>query len=73
MGNTFLNARTLVNGSITLSQIDDKYYLRLVGKNLTDKRYRVGIQNVAGLWLNSQYGPPRYFGLEAGLSLGSKR
>ncbi|WP_157078337.1 TonB-dependent receptor domain-containing protein, partial [Sphingobium abikonense] len=73
LGNTFLNARTLVNGSITLSQIDDKYYLRLVGKNLTDKRYRVGIQNVAGLWLNSQYGPPRYFGLEAGLSLGSKR
>lgn len=73
LGNTFLNARTLVNGSITLSQFDNKYYLRLVGRNLTDKRYRVGIQNVAGLWLNSQYGPPRYFGLEAGVALGSKR
>ncbi len=72
LGNTFLNARTLVHGSITLAQADNKYYLRLVGKNLTDKRYRVGIQNVAGLWLNSQYGPPRYFGLEAGLALGNK-
>ncbi|WP_373932471.1 TonB-dependent receptor [Sphingobium sp. sgz301304] len=72
LGNTFLNARTLVNGSITLAQADDKYYLRLIGRNLTDKRYRVGVQNVAGLWLNSQYGPPRYFGLEAGVKLGNK-
>lgn len=71
LGNTFLNARTLVNGSITLAQADDKYYLRLIGRNLTDKRYRVGVQNVAGLWLNSQYGPPRYFGLEAGVKLGN--
>lgn len=73
LGNTFLNARTLVNGSITLAETENKYYVRLVGKNLTDKRYRVGIQNVAGLWLNSQYGPPRYFGLEVGVSFGSEK
>ncbi|MGF7154859.1 TonB-dependent receptor [Novosphingobium gossypii] len=70
LGNTFLNARTLVNGSITLAQADDRYYVRVVGKNLTDKRYRIASQNVAGLWLNSQFGPPRYFGVEVGVSFG---
>ncbi|MEE4450650.1 TonB-dependent receptor [Novosphingobium resinovorum] len=70
LGNTFLNARTLVNGSITLAQADDRYYVRVIGRNLTDKRYRIGTQNVAGLWLNSQFGAPRYFGVELGLSFG---
>ncbi len=67
-GNTFLNARTLMNASITLSDADDRYYVRLVGQNLTDKRYRTASQNVAGLWLNSQYGAPRYFGVELGVN-----
>lgn len=67
-GNTFLNARTLVNASITLADSDDRYYLRLIGQNLTDKRYRTASQNVAGLWLNSQYGAPRYFGIELGVN-----
>ncbi len=65
LGNTFLNARTLFNASITLSQVDDKYYLRVLGRNLSDKRYRIASQNVAGLWLNSQFGPSRYFGVES--------
>jgi iron complex outermembrane receptor protein len=72
LGNTFLNARTLVNGSITLAQAEDKYYVRVIGRNLTDKRYRVGSQNVAGLWLNSQFGAPRYFGVELGVSFGDQ-
>ena len=65
-GNAFLNARTLVNASITLADIDDRYYLRVLGRNLTDQRYRTASQNVAGLWLNSQFGAPRYFGVELG-------
>ncbi|HSQ99258.1 MAG TPA: TonB-dependent receptor [Sphingomicrobium sp.] len=69
-GNTYLNARTLVNASITLADRPDRYFLRLIGQNLTDRRYRTASQNVAGLWLNSQYGPPRYFGIEAGVHLG---
>ena len=69
-GNTYLNARTLVDASITLADVDDDYYLRLVGQNLTDERYRTASQNVAGLWLNSQFGPPRYFGVQAGFRLG---
>lgn len=67
LGNSFLNARTLLNASITLAKEDDSYYLRLVGQNLSDKRYRTASQNVAGLWLNSQFGPPLYYGVEGGI------
>ena len=67
LGNTFLNARTLVNASLTLSQVDDQYYVRVMGRNLTDQRYRIASQNVAGLWLNSNFGAPRYFGAELGV------
>jgi iron complex outermembrane receptor protein len=64
--NTFLRARTLLNASITLADIDNKYTLRVVGKNLTDKRYETASQVVGGLWTFTLYGPPRYFGVEAG-------
>lgn len=72
LGNTYLNARTLVDASITLSDVKDRYFVRLVGQNLTDERYRTASQNVAGLWLNSQYGPPRFFGVQAGFKAGGK-
>lgn len=71
LGNTFLDARTLVSGSVTLRDYDDRYFISLIGRNLTDERYRVGIQNVAGLWLNSQFGPPRYFGVQIGTKFGA--
>ena len=70
LGNTFLDARTLVNASVTVSEVSDAYYVRLIGQNLTDERYRTASQNVAGLWLNSQFGPPRYFGVELGFTWG---
>lgn len=69
-GNAYLNARTLLNASITVAQAEDEYYLRVVGRNLTDERYRIANQNVGGLWLNSQYGAPRYFGVELGFRFG---
>ncbi|WP_439533880.1 TonB-dependent receptor [Polymorphobacter sp.] len=65
-GNTFLNARTLFNASLTLAQADDRYFVRLLGRNLSDARYRTASQNVAGLWQNSQFGPPRFYGVEVG-------
>ncbi len=71
-GNTFLRERTLVNASLTLAQIDDRYYVRVIGRNLTDERYNTASQNVAGLWLNSQFGPPRYIGAELGFKFGNK-
>jgi iron complex outermembrane recepter protein len=65
--NTFLRARTLMNASITFAETDDKYWLRVVGKNLGDKRYETASQVVGGLWTFTLYGPPRYYGVEAGL------
>lgn len=72
-GNTFLNSRTLLNASVTVAQVDNAYYLRLIGRNLSDVRYRTAQQNVAGLWLNSQFGAPRYFGVELGFKLAARR
>ena len=71
--NTYLNARTLVNASITLEDVDNRYFARLIGRNLTDKRYRTASQVVGGLWSNSQFAPPRFFGLEVGVKVGGKR
>jgi iron complex outermembrane receptor protein len=68
--NTYLNARTLVSASLTLAQIEDKYYVRIVGRNLTDKRYLTAAQVVGGLWADGQYGAPRYVGAEIGFKFG---
>ena len=65
--NTFLDARTLLNASITISDRNDKYFGRIIGKNLTDTRYKVATQIVAGLWTFANYGPPRFFAAEIGV------
>ena len=63
--------RLAVNASITLAQVDDKYYVRAIGRNLTDKRYLIAAQVVGGLWADGQYAPPRYFGAEFGFKFGN--
>lgn len=67
---TFLDARTLIDADVRLTAADDKYYVRLIGKNLTDRRYKTGSLAVATLWQFSNYGAPRYFGLEVGTTFG---
>ncbi len=64
--NTLLNSRTLVDASITYYDPKNRFYLRLLGANLTDERYRTGALSVATLWIMSAYGPPRYYGFEFG-------
>ncbi|MFK8031848.1 MAG: TonB-dependent receptor [Gammaproteobacteria bacterium] len=64
--NAFLNERTLVDASVTFTDKNDNYFVRLFGKNLTDERYRTGSLSVATLWIMSAYGPPRWFGVEFG-------
>lgn len=64
--NTFLNARSLVNGSITLSNLNDNTYIRLIGRNLTNKLYLTSDQVVAGLFSFATYGRPRSFTVEIG-------
>ncbi|HEX7038194.1 MAG TPA: TonB-dependent receptor [Pseudomonadales bacterium] len=60
--------RTLVNASITFTDADDRFFVRLFGQNLTDEEYRVGELPVANLWTMSYYGPPRTYGVEVGLN-----
>lgn len=62
--NTFLEARTLFNASVGFTDVDDRWSLRLIGRNLTDKRYKVGQLVVGGLWTFSNYGPPRSWTIE---------
>jgi iron complex outermembrane receptor protein len=66
LDNTYLDAQTLVNGSVTLTDASDSYYIRFLGKNLTNKRYKTAEQVVAGLWVFALYGPPRTFAAEIG-------
>ncbi len=66
--NTIRNEKTLVDASIKYSSPGDKYYVKLVGKNLTDERYRTGSLSVATIWVMSAYGAPRWFGGEFGMN-----
>ncbi len=59
--------RTLLNASISFTDAEDRYYVRVYGHNLTDKVYRVGELPVGALWTMSYYGEPRAFGIELGL------
>ncbi len=69
---TFLDERTILNATIELSSVDDRWFGRLFAKNLTDKRYRVSAQPVANLWTFAQYGEPRVFGVEVGYNFSSE-
>ena len=59
-----------MNASVTLSDLDSNYYLRLIGRNLTDERYRTATQTVGGLWTFTTYGEPRWYGVEIGAKFG---
>ena len=63
---TTLNERTLVSATIELADEEDNWFVRVFGRNLTDKRYRTASQPVANLWVFSQYGEPQAFGVEVG-------
>jgi len=64
--NSFLDARTLLNASITVSNSTNKYFVRLAGRNLGDTRYRTASQVVGGLWTFTTYGESRFYGVELG-------
>ncbi len=61
--------RTLLNANITYTSPDERYYVSVYGKNLTDEEYRVSANSVANLWNFTMFGPPRQWGLELGLNL----
>ncbi|MCW1384860.1 TonB-dependent receptor [Novosphingobium sp. KCTC 2891] len=65
--NTYLPARTLFNASITLAEKDDRYFVRVIGQNLTNKTYLQGVQSVDPLWVFGLLGRPRWFGAQVGV------
>ena len=67
---TVLEKRTILNANVTYRTADDRYYVSLFGKNLTDDRYKTASQAVGALWTFANYGPPRSYGIEAGWNFG---
>jgi iron complex outermembrane receptor protein len=64
---TFADSRTLYDASITYTAPNDRWFVRVLGKNLTNKTYVESSQNVDPLWVWSFYGEPRYVGGQVGI------
>jgi iron complex outermembrane receptor protein len=60
--------RTLINANVTYMSQEERYYVTLYGKNLTDEEYRVSANSVGALWNFTMYGPPRQWGIELGVN-----
>ncbi len=67
---TFADARALLGASVTYNGPDDRWYVRLYGRNLTDRLYIDSSQNVDPLWVWSFYGDPRVSGGVVGYTFG---
>ncbi|NKB99362.1 MAG: TonB-dependent receptor [Pseudomonadales bacterium] len=67
---TVLEERSILGASVTWNSADDRYYVSAFGKNLTDDRYKTASQAVGALWTFSNYGPPRFYGVQAGFRMG---
>lgn len=63
---TILEARDIVNASVTWTDADDRYHVSVYGKNITDDRYKTAAQAVGALWTFANYGPPDTYGVEFG-------
>lgn len=69
---TYADARTLVGASITYTAANDRWFARVMGRNLSNKTYKVSAQNVDPLWIWAFYGEPRFVGAEIGYKFGHK-
>ncbi|MCX7054221.1 MAG: TonB-dependent receptor [Proteobacteria bacterium] len=69
----YLDAKDLINASVTYTAQDARWFVRGYGRNLTDERYRIASQSVATLWTHSQFGAPINFGVEFGMGFGSRQ
>ena len=67
---TFADGRTLVGASVTYSGANDRWFVRVLARNLTDKLYKESAQNVDPLWIWTFYGEPRYVGGQIGYKFG---
>jgi iron complex outermembrane receptor protein len=69
---TYAEARTLLAASVTYNGADDRWFVRVLGRNLTNKTYVESAQNVDPLWVWAFYGEPRYIAGEVGFKFGQK-
>jgi iron complex outermembrane receptor protein len=63
-----MNAHALVDASLSWRDAEERYSVTLWGKNLTNKRYRIGSNPVAGLWNMTNWGNPLTYGVELGVN-----
>jgi iron complex outermembrane receptor protein len=63
---TTLQAKTLLGLSATFADADDRWFVSVYGRNLSDERYRTASQAVGALWTFATYGEPRTYGVEVG-------
>ncbi len=68
----YLDQKTLLNASVTYTSESQRYFIRAYGRNLSDEVYRIASQSVATLWTHSQFGAPRNFGIEVGMTFGGE-
>ena len=69
---TYAQARTLVNASLTYNSGDERWFGRVFVRNLADKHYIESAQNVDPLWVWAFYGEPRFVGAEIGYKFAQK-
>jgi iron complex outermembrane recepter protein len=69
----YLDSKTLANLSLGYTTDNGRYYARVYGKNLGDKRYRIATQSVATLWTHTQWGEPRNYGIQVGVKFGDSK
>ena len=69
---TYADGRSLVGASVTYNSANDRWFLRVLARNLTDKTYKESAQNVDPLWIWAFYGEPRYVGGQIGYKFGDK-
>ena len=67
---SYSEARTLVNASVTYKADNDRWFVRVLGRNLGNKTYLQTGQTVDPLWIFNFYGEPRYLGGEVGIKFG---
>jgi len=67
---SYADAVTLLNASVTYRSSDDKWFLRVLGRNLANKKYLQSGETVDPLWIFNFYGEPRYIAGEVGYKFG---
>jgi iron complex outermembrane receptor protein len=69
---TYADGRTLLDASITYSGSNDRWFVRVLARNLTDRIYKIASQDVDPLWVWAMYGEPRYVAGQIGYKFGKK-